>query len=83
MKSVALIAFLSHIGCFVPADKAVVGIVDRMFSRIQSRDSASTDHSSFTLDLAQMGAMLHHATPHSLLLIDEFGKGTDPIGAPV
>lgn len=73
---------MAQIGCYVPAEKAVVGLVDRIFTRIASLESTSlTQQSTFTIDLNQVGLMLRHATPRSLLLIDEFGKGTSSIGA--
>jgi DNA mismatch repair protein MSH5 len=76
-----LIPFMTQIGCFVPAEKALVGLVDRIFTRIASLESASVAHaSSFTIDLNQVGLMLRHATPRSLLLLDEFGKGTSSVG---
>lgn len=72
---------MTQIGCFVPAEKALVGLVDRIFTRIASLESASVAHaSSFTIDLNQVGLMLRHATPRSLLLLDEFGKGTSSVG---
>jgi DNA mismatch repair protein MSH5 len=80
LKTAGLIPFLAQIGSLVPAEKAVVGVVDRLFTRIQSLDSITLGQSTFTIDLHAMGLMLHHATPRSLLLVDEFGKGTTPIG---
>jgi DNA mismatch repair protein MSH5 len=65
-----------QIGSFVPAEQAIIGLVDRMHSRIASLESVSLSQSTFMIDLAQMAGMLHNATPSSLLLIDEFGKGT-------
>jgi hypothetical protein len=76
LKSVALLVLLAQAGSFVPAERVVLGLVDRIFSRLASLDSAMAGASSFSLDLAQVGLMLRHATPRSLLLIDEFGKGT-------
>ena len=80
LKTVGLIPYMAQIGCFVPAGQAVLGIVDRMFTRIHSLETASVNQSSFCIDLGQIGLMLRHATPRSLLLIDEFGKGTTSIG---
>lgn len=76
LKSIALIVYMAMVGCFVPAQSAVVGLVDKIFARIQSTESASAHASAFSLDLNQISLMLRHATPHSLLLLDEFGKGT-------
>jgi DNA mismatch repair protein MSH5 len=75
-RGVALIAFLAHVGSFVPADEAEVGVVDRIFTRVATREAASVPQSSFLIDLSQVAAMLRLATPRSLLIIDEFGKGT-------
>jgi DNA mismatch repair protein MSH5 len=75
---VGLIAFLAHLGCFVPASAATVGLLDGIYTRISTRESSSVTNSAFLLDLTQVATMLHHATPRSLLLLDEFGKGTDP-----
>jgi DNA mismatch repair ATPase MutS len=81
--------YLTQIGMFVPAERAVVGLVDRLFTRIASMESTAppdgaaapaSSHSSFAADLHQIGRMLHHASPRSLLLIDEFGKGTSSVG---
>lgn len=80
LKSAGLLPYMAQIGCFVPAEKAVIGVVDRLFTRIQSLESAAVNQSTFTIDLHQVGLMLRHATPQSMLLIDEFGKGTSSIG---
>ncbi|XP_020590797.1 DNA mismatch repair protein MSH5 isoform X5 [Phalaenopsis equestris] len=75
VKQVALVVFLSHIGSFVPADAAIVGLTDRIFCAMGSKPMTS-DRSTFMIDLHQVGMMLRHATPRSLCLLDEFGKGT-------
>jgi hypothetical protein len=76
LKQVALITFMAHIGCFVPASAALIGITDKIYTRIHSRESISTGLSSFMIDLQQIMNMLNNATERSLLIIDEFGKGT-------
>lgn len=73
--------YLAHVGSFVPCGKAVVGLVDRIFTRITSSESVSIPQSTFTIDLTQVATMLQNATKRSLCLVDEFGKGTSPIGA--
>ncbi len=78
IKQVALVAYLAHIGSFVPAESAVISMLDGIYARIQTRESAGVGKSSFLLDLTQVSTMLRHATPRSLCLLDEFGKGTDP-----
>ena len=65
---------LPQIGCFVPATAAVVGLVDRIFTRIASTEASAQHASAFSLDLNQVSLMLRHATQNSLLLLDEFGK---------
>ncbi|XP_074379535.1 DNA mismatch repair protein MSH5 isoform X2 [Apium graveolens] len=75
IKQVALIVFLSHIGSFVPADAATVGLTDRIFCAMGSKHMTA-EQSTFMIDLRQVGMMLRHATSQSLCLLDEFGKGT-------
>nr|XP_016481731.1 PREDICTED: DNA mismatch repair protein MSH5-like isoform X7 [Nicotiana tabacum] len=75
IKQVALIVFLSHIGSFVPADAATVGLTDRIFCAMGSK-FMTAEQSTFMIDLHQVGMMLRHASPRSLCLLDEFGKGT-------
>jgi len=75
-KQVAIIVFLSHVGCFVPADSAFIGLTDRIFTRVVTKESGAVPQSSFMIDLSQVASMLRLATPRSLLIIDEFGKGT-------
>uniref|UniRef100_A0A6N2L385 DNA mismatch repair proteins mutS family domain-containing protein n=1 Tax=Salix viminalis TaxID=40686 RepID=A0A6N2L385_SALVM len=72
---VALIVFLSHIGSFVPADAATVGLTDRIFCATGSK-LMTAEQSTFMIDLHQVGLMLRQATSRSLCLLDEFGKGT-------
>ncbi|CAE7218911.1 MSH5 [Symbiodinium sp. CCMP2592] len=76
LKQVGLIAYMAHIGCYVPADEAELGLCDFIFSRIQSCEGATAGCSTFTLDLCQLSLALNHATASSLVLMDEFGKGT-------
>jgi DNA mismatch repair protein MSH5 len=76
IKQVALIVFMAHIGSFVPAESAVIGKVDRIFTRINSRESCTVPLSTFMIDLQQISFMLENCTRKSLLVIDEFGKGT-------
>ncbi|XP_068656201.1 DNA mismatch repair protein MSH5 isoform X2 [Aristolochia californica] len=75
IKQVALVVFLSHIGSFVPADSATVGLTDRIFCAMGSK-FLTVEQSTFMIDLHQVGIMLRQATSRSLCLIDEFGKGT-------
>ncbi|KAK3017405.1 hypothetical protein RJ639_006699 [Escallonia herrerae] len=75
IKQVALIVFLSHIGSFVPADAATVGLTDRIFCAMGSKFTTA-EQSTFMVDLHQVGMMLRHATSQSFCILDEFGKGT-------
>ncbi|KAK6946930.1 DNA mismatch repair protein MutS, C-terminal [Dillenia turbinata] len=75
IKQVALIVFLSHIGSFVPADAATVGLTDGILCAMGTK-LMTAEQSTFMIDLHQVGMMLRQATSHSLCLLDEFGKGT-------
>ncbi|KAK6178854.1 hypothetical protein SNE40_011344 [Patella caerulea] len=79
LKQVALIVYMSHIGSFVPAESATIGYVDRIFTRIKSLESVSIGLSTFMLDISQMSEALTCATNRSLVMVDEFGKGTESI----
>ncbi|GKT72298.1 MutS domain V containing protein [Colletotrichum tofieldiae] len=76
IKQVALIVYLAHIGSFVPADSAIIGITDRILTHISTRESVSLAESSFGTDLRQVAYLLKCATRRTLVAIDEFGKGT-------
>jgi len=75
-KQVAIIVFLAHVGSFVPAEYAEIGLTDRIFTRVTTRECVTVPQSTFMIDLSQVAAMLRLSTPRSLLIIDEFGKGT-------
>lgn len=77
LKQVALIVFMAHVGSFVPADSARIGITDKILTRIATRESVSKVQSAFMIDLQQISIALNLATPRTLLIIDEFGKGTE------
>lgn len=77
-----LIVYLAHIGCFVPCDSARIGLVDRILTRTRTQDTVSLLKSSFELDSLQMARCLSQMSKKSLILIDEFGKGTDIIDGP-
>ncbi|MDX9944672.1 MAG: DNA mismatch repair protein MutS [Azonexus sp.] len=76
MRQVALIALLAHIGSFVPADRCVLGPLDRIFTRIGASDDLASGRSTFMVEMTEAAAILHHATPNSLVLMDEIGRGT-------
>ncbi|XP_017165022.1 mutS protein homolog 5 isoform X4 [Poecilia reticulata] len=79
LKQVGLIVFMALIGSDVPAKEAEVGLVDGIFTRMQSRESVSVGLSTFMIDLNQMALALNSSTGSSLVLIDEFGKGTNTV----
>lgn len=76
MRQVALITLLAHIGSFVPAASANIGIVDRIFTRIGANDNLAQGHSTFMVEMTETANILHHATQKSLVLLDEIGRGT-------
>ncbi len=76
MRQAALIVLLAHIGSFVPAQQATVGIVDRIFTRIGSSDDLAGGRSTFMVEMTETANILHNATAHSLVLMDEIGRGT-------
>ncbi|KAK7737430.1 hypothetical protein SLS53_006503 [Cytospora paraplurivora] len=79
LKQVALIVYLAHIGSFVPAEKACLGLTDRILTRIATRESVLRNESAFAIDLKQAAFSVNFATRRSLVLVDEFGKGTNAI----
>ena len=101
LKQTALITYMAHIGSYVPAERAVIGVTDGMYSRIQTRESISKacsvkyyihifftisfstlvqDQSAFGIDLMQALTATRHVTKRSLVILDEFGKGTATAG---
>lgn len=76
LKQTAVIVFLAHIGSYVPANKAIVGVTDRILARISTRETVSHNQSAFAIDLRQMAYAMRSSTPSSLVVVDEFGKGT-------
>ena len=76
MRQTALIAILAHIGCFVPAKRAVLGPMDRIFTRIGASDDLAGGRSTFMLEMTETANILNNATDKSLVLMDEVGRGT-------
>jgi DNA mismatch repair protein MSH5 len=76
LKQNALIVYMAHIGSFVPAEKATIGLTDRILTRIATRETVSRNQSAFMIDLQQVALIMTLATERTLVVIDEFGKGT-------
>lgn len=76
LRQNALIALLAQIGSFVPAEKAKIGIIDKIFSRIGSSDDLSRGQSTFMMEMLETSAIIAQATPSSLIILDEIGRGT-------
>lgn len=76
LKQVALIVLLAQTGSFVPAERAEIGLVDRIFTRIGAREDLSTGKSTFMVEMVETANILNNATPASLLILDEIGRGT-------
>lgn len=76
MRQVALITLLAYIGSYVPASNAIIGPIDRIFTRIGAADDLAGGRSTFMVEMTESAAILHAATEHSLVLMDEVGRGT-------
>ena len=76
MRQTALIVLLAHIGCYVPASAANIGMVDRIFTRIGASDDLASGRSTFMVEMTETANILHNATNKSLVLLDEIGRGT-------
>jgi len=76
MRQCAIITLLAHIGSFVPAKSARIGAIDRIFTRIGSSDDLASGRSTFMVEMTETALILNNATPNSLVLLDEIGRGT-------
>ncbi|MFN2349006.1 MAG: DNA mismatch repair protein MutS [Thioalkalivibrio sp.] len=76
MRQAALIVLMAHLGSFVPASRAVIGPVDRIFTRIGAADDLASGRSTFMVEMTEAANILNNATEHSLVLMDEIGRGT-------
>jgi DNA mismatch repair protein MSH5 len=77
LKQIAIIVYLAHIGSYVPATRAKIGLTDKILTRISTRESVARTESAFSIDLKQVSRAMVCCTPRSLVIIDEFGKGTN------
>jgi DNA mismatch repair protein MutS len=76
LRQVALIVLMAQMGSFVPAEAAIIGVVDRIFTRIGARDDLAAGQSTFMVEMVETANILNNATPRSLLILDEIGRGT-------
>jgi DNA mismatch repair protein MutS len=76
LRQNALIVLMAHVGSFVPAKRARIGLVDRIFTRVGASDDIASGRSTFLVEMQETANILHNATPRSLVLLDEVGRGT-------
>lgn len=76
LRQTALITLMAQAGCFVPADKAVIGLVDKIFTRVGASDNLSTGESTFMVEMTETASILNNFSERSLILLDEIGRGT-------
>ncbi|KAF5056025.1 DNA mismatch repair protein MutS [anaerobic digester metagenome] len=79
MRAVALITVMAQCGMFVPADHATIGVVDRVFTRVGAFDDLASGQSTFMVEMLELANILVHATPRSLVVLDEIGRGTSTL----
>jgi len=79
MRQTALIVLLAHTGCFVPASKASIGVVDKILTRIGASDDLSSGRSTFMVEMTEMANIIQQSSQYSLILVDEIGRGTSII----
>ena len=79
IRQVALIVLLAHIGSYVPAEAAIIGLTDRIFTRIGASDELHAGQSTFMVEMTETANILHHASERSLVILDEIGRGTSTL----
>lgn len=79
IRQTALISVMAHMGSFVPASRAVIGLMDRIFTRVGSSDNLAKGQSTFLVEMAETAKILHNCTSHSLVILDEVGRGTSTL----
>ena len=79
IRQVALLVLLAHTGSFIPAEKATIGLTDRIFTRIGASDELHAGASTFMVEMTETANILHHATDRSLVILDEIGRGTSTL----
>ena len=79
IRQIALITLLAHTGSYVPADAATIGIVDRIFTRVGASDELHSGQSTFMVEMVETANILNNATKHSLVILDEIGRGTSTL----
>ncbi|MGH7132052.1 MAG: DNA mismatch repair protein MutS [Phycisphaerales bacterium] len=79
IRQTALIVLLAHTGSFVPADSAIIGLCDRIFTRVGADDALFAGQSTFMVEMTETANILHNATPRSLVILDEIGRGTSTL----
>jgi DNA mismatch repair protein MutS len=79
IRQTALLTLLAHTGSFIPADRATIGLIDRIFTRIGADDALHAGQSTFMVEMIETANILNHATPNSLVILDEIGRGTSTL----
>jgi DNA mismatch repair protein MutS len=79
IRQAALISIMAHMGSFVPASRAVIGLMDRIFTRVGSSDNLAKGQSTFLVEMTETAKILHSCTSHSLVILDEVGRGTSTL----